>query len=77
MTQFDSTTVVFEPGGASPVHNGHFENVNGDDFVDLVLHFKTQETGVACGVTDATLTGEIFEDDSITGIDAVKTAECK
>ncbi len=76
-TQIDSSTVAFGPGGASAVHDGHVEDVNGDSFDDMVFHFRTQETGIACGDTDATLTGETFGGDSITGIDSVKTAGCK
>ena len=76
-TQIDSSTVAFGPGGASAVHDGHVEDVNGDSFDDMVFHFSTQETGIACGDTDATLTGETFGGDSITGIDTVKTAGCK
>ncbi len=76
-TQVDSSTVVFGPDETSPVHDGHVEDVNGDFFDDMVFHFTTQETGIACGDTDATLTGETFGGDSITGTDAVKTAGCK
>ncbi len=75
-TQVDFSTVVFGPGPASPVHNGHVENVNGDGFDDMVFHFKVSDTGIACGDPNATLTGETFGGDSITGTDAVKTAGC-
>ncbi len=75
-TQVDSSTVVFGPDEASPVHDGHVENVNGDNFDDMVFHFKVSDTGIACGDPDATLTGETFGGDSITGTDAVKTAGC-
>ena len=76
-TQIDSSKVAFGPGKASAVHDGHVEDVNGDFFDDMVFHFSTQETGIACGDTDAALTGETFGGDSITGTDAVKTAGCK
>jgi hypothetical protein len=32
---------------------------------------------IACGDTEATLTGETFDGSPITGIDAVKTVGCK
>jgi hypothetical protein len=81
-TQVDFSTVAFGPGEASPIHddhveNGHVADVNGDFFDDMVLHFEVSETGIACGDTDATLTGETFGGDSVTGTDAVKTAGCK
>jgi len=67
-TLVDFSTVAFGPGEASPVHDGHVEDVNGDGFFDTVLHFNTQETGIQCGDTEATLTGETFDGQSITGI---------
>jgi hypothetical protein len=63
-------------GAASPVHGSHIEDVNGDLFDDMVLHFKVSDTGIACGDTDATLTGATFVGEEITGTDAVKTAGC-
>ena len=76
-TQVDFSTVRFGPDEASPVHDGHVENVNGDGFADMVFHFRSRDTGIACGDTDATLTGEIFAGAPFTGTDAVKTAGCK
>ena len=74
--QVDCLTVMFGPNGASPVHGGHVENVNGDGLDDMVFHFKVSDTGIACGATDATLTGETFGGQAITGTDAVKTVGC-
>ena len=76
-TQVDFSTVVFGPGKAPSVHDGHVENVNGDGFDDMVFHFKVSDTGIVCGDTDATLTGETFGGQAINGTDAVKTAGCK
>lgn len=78
-TQVVFSTVKFGPDGASTVHDGHVEDVNDDGFPDMVFHFKTQETGIACGDTDATLLGEIFGGGGteFMGIDAVKTVGCK
>jgi hypothetical protein len=45
--------------------------------MDMVLHFKTQESAIACGDTEATLNGETFDGTPITGTDAVKTVGCK
>ena len=70
------STVEFGPGKASPVHDGHVEDVNGDGFDDMVFHFKTQETGIVCGNSDATLTGETTGGPGFTGTDTVKTVGC-
>lgn len=74
--QIDFSTITFGPGGASPAHDGHVEDVNDDGFVDMVFHFKTQETGIACGDTDATLVGETFGGIQFTGTDTVRTVGC-
>lgn len=36
---------------------GHVEDVNNDDFFDMVFHFNTQDIGIACNDTMATLSG--------------------
>lgn len=76
-TQIDVSTVVFGPAETSPVHGGHIEDVNEDGFMDMVLHFKTWETGIACGDTGATLNGETHGGNPFTGTDAVNTVGCK
>ena len=76
-TQVDFSTAKFGPGQASPVHGGHIDNVDDDDFLDMVFHFNTKDTGIACGNTNATLSGETFGGDVFTGTDSVKTAGCK
>jgi hypothetical protein len=44
--------------------------------MDMVLHFDTQYTGIACGDIEATLTGETFDGQAISGTDAVVTVKC-
>ena len=76
-TQVDFSTVEFGPDGATPVHDGHVEEVNNDDFIDMLFHFKVRETGIACGDTEATLTGQTFAGEEITGTESVKIAGCR
>jgi hypothetical protein len=76
-TQVDFSTAEFGPGKASPIHGGHVEDVNNDDIFDMVFHFNTQDTDIACGDFGATLSGETFGGDAFTGTDSVKTARCK
>jgi hypothetical protein len=76
-TQIDFSTVTFGPDGATPVHDGHVKDVNRDGFMDMVFHFNTQETGIVCGDTEATLMGETFGETQFTGNDAVTTVGCK
>jgi len=80
---FDATTVnplsvEFGPDGAMEAHGrGHIEDVDGDSDLDLVLHFKTQETGIMCGDSSASLTGETFGGQAIEGSDSIKTVKCE
>ena len=74
----DPSTVAFGPDEAAITHTaGHIDDVNGDGFPDLVLHFQTTETGIDCGDTSASLTGQIFGGQAIQGEDAVRPVPCK
>ena len=71
----DVTTLAFGvpdccPG---PAHDGHLQDVNDDGLTDLVLHFRTQETGISAGDTLACLTGELFDGLPIEGCDTIRT----
>ena len=69
-TTVDASSAEFGPDAASPVHNGHLEDVDGDGDLDMVLHFKTASTGLEEGMTEACLT---FSDgsESYTACDSV------
>jgi hypothetical protein len=75
-TQVNPETVTFGLGEASPAHSGHIEDVNDDGFMDALFHFRTQETGIVCGDTEATLIGKTFDETSIPGTDNVSTVGC-
>jgi hypothetical protein len=74
VNSIDVSTLVFGPGGASPDHKqqGHFEDVNEDGFLDLVVHIRTQETGITESDTESSLTGETIDSLSIEDSDIVK-----
>jgi hypothetical protein len=77
-TTVDPLSVRFGPKGAKEAHKkGHIEDVNHDGEPDLLLHFRTQATGIQCGQTSASLTGETFDGDPIQGSDSIKTVGCK
>ncbi len=53
------------------------EDVDGDGDTDLILHFRTQDTGIQCGNTSASLTGQTFSGQAIQGSDSIVTVGCK
>ncbi|MHA2101653.1 MAG: hypothetical protein ACW99A_23620 [Candidatus Kariarchaeaceae archaeon] len=77
-TTIDPLSVAFGPEGAEEAHGkGHIEDVDDDGDLDLVLHFRTQETGIECGDTEAVLTGETFGGQAIEGFDSINIVKCK
>lgn len=76
-TTVDPTTVRFGPAEATMAHKqAHIEDVDYDGDLDLLLHFRTQETGIACGDTSALLIGETYGGDAIEGTDSIVTPGC-
>jgi hypothetical protein len=76
-TTVDPLSVKFGPNGAAEAHGrGHYEDVDEDGDLDLVLHFRTQETGIQCGDTSASLTGETGDGEVIQGADMITTVGC-
>lgn len=59
VTDIDVDSIEFGPWGATEAHGtGHYEDVNDDGYVDLMLHFRTQDTGIGAGATEACLTAD-------------------
>lgn len=77
-SQVDLETVLFGPGGATKFHAmSHIKDVDKDGDLDLLLRFDTQDTGIVCGQTEATLTGELFSGEPIAGTDSIYTTPCR
>jgi hypothetical protein len=72
----DPSTLKFGPGQANISGSPHVKDVDGDGANDLVVKFLTQETGIACGDTQASLSGRTFDSHSISGTDAINTFNC-
>jgi len=76
--QVDPMTVQFGPAGAVDSHRrAHAKDVDDDGDIDLLFHFRTPETGIQCGDTEAVLMGETWDGASIRGTDSVNTVGCE
>jgi hypothetical protein len=77
-TSIDPTTVRFGATGteAFPVQV-RFKDVDLDGNRDLVLRFRIQDTGIKCGDTSVTLTGQLLSGTSIGGSSPITTIPCK
>jgi hypothetical protein len=53
------------------------ENVDGDGFVDLVLHFRVQGAGIRCGDTSVRLTAATVAGEPLQGTDSIRTVGCQ
>jgi len=76
-TDIDPNTVRFGATGteAAPIHVAR-RDVDGDGDRDVVLRFEIQNTGIRCGNTSATLTGQIPGGASIIGSSPIRTVQC-
>jgi hypothetical protein len=73
--QVDPATVKFGPSEQSPKRY-KIKDYNHDGFSDLVLTFQPNETGIACGDTSATLTGETYGGVAVQGSDIFTVTPC-
>ena len=76
-SRVDPTTVRFGRNGtAIPVHSA-LADVDGDGDLDLLLHVNTEDTGIQCGETSASLTGGTVGGQPIGGSDSINTVGCR
>jgi hypothetical protein len=77
-TIVDSSTVRFGATGteATPI-NVRLTDIDGDGLRDMVLRFEILDTGINCGDTSATLTGQTSSGQSIIGSSPLTTVQCK
>ena len=74
----DPASVYFGAVGteATPLRSAR-EDVDHDGVMDMIFHFRTQDTGIICGTTSASLKGNTFGGQMIKGTDSVNTVGCK
>jgi hypothetical protein len=73
-TNVDPGTVEFGPDGAAmDCKKAHLKDVDDDGDTDLLLHFRCEDTGIADGDTEVSLTGTTYGGREIEGNDSIKT----
>lgn len=73
VTQVNYSTVCFVEDCTIEAHGVHFEDVNGDGFIDAILHFDTRQTNIKPGDTQACLGGQLNNGLYFAGCDSVRT----
>jgi hypothetical protein len=74
----DVSTIRFGATGVeAPPDKWKSQDINGDGRSDLFLHFRTQDTGLACGQTLARLSARTTDGEALEGLDAIKTTGCR
>jgi len=70
-TSIDVSSLRFGPGEAETAHNGHIEDVDDDGDDDLMLHFRTRDTGVSNSDISLCMTGLTESGIPIAGCDGI------
>lgn len=80
----DASSLLLGPGDASvfsPGNSGgsqsNLEDVNGDGFPDMVVHFRNQQIGYQCGSMSLLLTGKTTTGTPIRGSETIQTVNCQ
>lgn len=78
VTTIDVSTLAFGPLEATPDERGsRLEDVDHDGLLDLVSRYRTEETGIQSGDTEACVTGTTLEGVPFEGCDAIETKSKK
>lgn len=77
VTQIDPSTLAFGPGEAGLAHrNGpHFEDVNADGRLDLMLHFRMVSAGIGSDDVEACLKGFTWDGVAVEGCDGITPSQ--
>jgi hypothetical protein len=74
----DPDTMGFGPNQILDIDGkGRFKDVNGDGLQDLILRFSVAESGIQCGDSSVSISGETFNGQAIQASDFIKTVGCK
>lgn len=72
LSTINISSIRFGPNRAVQVHFS-YEDVESDGDLDLILHFRTQDTGIKNGDIEAALTARLIDGRIIAGSDSLRT----
>ena len=72
----DPSSLKFGPRQANIWGRPRVRDVDGNGDGDLLVKFRMQQSGIACGDTQASLSGRTFELELISGTDTINTFNC-
>jgi hypothetical protein len=72
----DPLSLKFGPRQGNIWGSPRVRDVDGDGDGDLLVKFLMQQSGIACGDTQASLSGRTFDLESISGTDTINTFNC-
>jgi hypothetical protein len=70
-----SGSIAFGPNRAAPVRDGRVRDVNGDGYPDLVVYFRTPETGIGSSTSEACLTVQTIDGTTFEGCDTIMAVD--
>ena len=73
--EVEPASVRFGPANAVAIRY-KIKDTNHDSLPDMVFYFKIRETGIECGDSEATLSGETYEGAAFEGTDTIVTTGC-
>jgi hypothetical protein len=74
--ELDRTTLRFGPAKAQPQGEPSAKDVDGDGDLDMLIHFKTQQTGVTCTSIQLGIVALTYDGIPVVGSDSIVTSGC-
>jgi hypothetical protein len=76
VSAIDQASLRFGPNQIASEGKSHLRDVNHDGLLDLVQRFRVQGSGIQCGDTSVSITGQTVSGQPIVGTDTIRTVGC-
>jgi hypothetical protein len=75
--QVNPASLRFGPNGAPHTGSTIVSDLDGDSDTDVVFGFDAYAAGIACGDTELTMEGNLYDTLPIVGMDSITTTNCE